>query len=222
MNDVARISPSVLDEFKYYINHEESLDEYIESLKKPGIFPFKTKVGTALHLVLERSTIVGNELSLLLDGYETNVSIDVSCVMEKPTATEIKAVKRIEVDGHKVDLVGKADVIYGNMGKDYKFTFSSLPTDRFLESIQWQVYMMLFNLELFRYVVFRCKGDEKNISVCEVEHFDIYRNQYIEGNVYDIIHQFIDFIIKNDIYPYFVYGTKEYISKYKKTLDFDR
>lgn len=216
MNDVVRVSPSVLDGFKYYINHEESLDEYIESLKKTGSFPFKTKVGTALHSVLEHSTIVGDELSLLLDGYETNISIDVSCVVEKPTATEIKAVKRIEVDGHKVDLVGKADAVYGNTGKDYKFTFSSLPTDRFLDSIQWQVYMILFNLELFRYIVFKCKGDEKKISVYEVEHFDIYRNKYIENNVRDTVSQFIDFIINNDIYPYFVCGTKEYMSKYKK------
>jgi len=216
VNDVIRISPSVLDGFRYYINHGNSLVEYVESLKNHGQSPFKTNVGTCLHSVLEHSSTVGDEFSLFFDGYRTNVSIDVSCVMERPSITELKAVKRIEVDGHKVDLVGKADVIYGNTGKDYKITFSSLPTDRFLDSIQWQVYMMLFNLELFRYIIFRCKGDEKKISVYEVEHFDIYRNQYVENNVHDIVSQFIYFIIKNDIYPYFVCGTKEYMSKYEE------
>ncbi len=219
MNDVVRISPSVLDGFRYYINYGNSVDEYIESLKNSSEFSLKARVGTCLHSVLEHSVLVGDELSLFFDGYRTNIYIDASCVLENPTITELKAVKSIEVDGYQIDLVGKADAIYGNMGKDYKFTFSSSPTDRFIESVQWKIYMMLFDLELFRYIIFRCKGDEKKVSVYEVEHYDIYRNQYIESDVYSLSSQFVDFIIKNDIYNYFVYGTEEYMSKYKKTLD---
>ena len=153
-----RVSATDIDALRYFktAEHEDAdaeaaaLVALIAQLRREGGETPAMAMGKALHKALELAT-AGEFAELEADGYRfqfpTNVEIDL------PDIREIKATKEIVVDGVHVTLVGKVDAIDGLRVDDHKATLRFDP-ERFLSSMQWRIYLWIFEATHFRWNVF--------------------------------------------------------------------
>ena len=146
-----RLSVTDLDQYLYWLELDDAGPEWlIDRLTKFEPSP-AMQAGSAFHGALELLT---NSVSLLVhDGYTFNIQCDAEISL--PAQRELK-IERGILPG--IVLVGKIDALDGNRIVDYKLT-ERLDAERYMDSMQWRAYLMLFETNEFEYSIFEGSPD---------------------------------------------------------------
>lgn len=155
-----RCSATDIDAFRYWRDNdpredqtpEEALAGLLAQLRREAPPSEPMLAGKALHKALEHSG-PGEVSTLEADGYLFHIAAEVE--LELTPIRELKAELGLVVDGVLVTLVGVVDGIDGHRVDDHKFTGRFEP-ERFLDSYQWRIYLLIFNAHRFRWNVFEC------------------------------------------------------------------
>ena len=146
-----RLSVTDLDQYLYWLDMDDAGPEWL--IDRLTVFESSPAMaaGSAFHAALER---LPNSASLLV---HREYKFDIQCDAEisLPSQRELKIEREI-IPG--VMLVGKVDAIDGNRIIDYKLT-ERLDAERYVDSMQWRAYLMLFETNEFEYSIFEGSPD---------------------------------------------------------------
>lgn len=194
-----RVSASDLDAYRYWRDKPEPEDAdaadpaadlaaLIAQLRKESGQTEAMRVGTALHTALEHAP-PGDFDYLEADGYRFEFPEDVT--VELTPIRELKAEKVFEIDGVRVTVVGKVDGLFGNRVDDHKFTGRFDP-ERFHDSYQWRVYLVVFGATRFRWNVF--EGRAVDAQTYRIFGFHRVEQYAYPGMALDVARELREFI----------------------------
>jgi hypothetical protein len=128
------------------------------------------------------------------DGYTFKFALDAELTV--PEIKEIKATKNY--DG--VEVVGKVDAMAGGIVDDHK-TASRFVPDSYTNSVQWKIYLDIFEGQMFRYNVFtRRQTDVGLITVTALDVFPLYRYPALGDDVRRIVNEYAEFAEQYGVY----------------------
>jgi hypothetical protein len=156
---VIRLSVSDLESFRYWkANEDSTLEELVARLTKKEPPTPQMEAGAALAFLFEGASPMtidswstnGWTFRFALDGERHRFAL--------PPVRELKAEVIFETPSGPVTLVGKVDGIDGMTVFDQKLT-ESFDAERYLDSLQWRSYLVMFGAKEFVYDVFVGKYD---------------------------------------------------------------
>lgn len=210
-----RVSVTMLDQWQAYLDEVITLDTLLERIKTPFQVTAEMNIGTAFHAMLESETLdkfydIENNL-LVSDGFCFDVeSIKTvhnavwNGIKKTALSNEIKTEMDFTLWSIPILLVGKADSMYGNLITEYKTTWKTIDTDRYLNSWQWKAYCALFGVDTVNYNIFRLQSDENEIiSIRENCSFACYKSNKDFSDLLDVLESFYIFINGNFLDEYF-------------------
>jgi hypothetical protein len=226
-----KISVTTLDTFRKFLLEEitdKLLDEYIQtnSIETMSIDQFleskfiqrltgefvptpAMERGTALHNIIE------NPSKYYLPGshcYKSNdtefeyslVNNNILPLFNYEYPFEVKTTKLYELStGEKVEVVGKADQLVGNMTIDIKTTWGGFQYEYYSKSYQWRYYLDLFESELFRYLVFQLYEGKNGIILKEVHDFYFSPYDGMKKDIMNLLENFVAYIHLRKLTNYF-------------------
>ena len=156
-----RISVTELDQWRLYCQYEHGWVDYAELRKR--LSPDQKqeeseamRYGTAFHAYLE-DAVAGREVKEFnRDGIDFKLDFDRQLYL--PEVREVKTELDLSVDGMPVTLVGKADAYDGWSVFDHKLV-EQFDAEKYLDSLQWRAYLIMFDARRFTYNVFECDRD---------------------------------------------------------------
>ena len=184
-----RVSVTTLDTFKKYLTTDYvSFDDLIASILGTLQENRAMQIGSAFHSALEHARYM--ESYCLINKGITFLCGDVDEYVIQSTAREIKTTCDIE----GVTVVGKADTIHGTTVIDHKTT-SRLDIERYFDSVQWRLYLQLFNCNKFIYQVFEIETSDDAekydvIRIKDIHHFSFFRYPGMEEENRKLIQDF--------------------------------
>jgi hypothetical protein len=125
---------------------------------------------------------------------------------ERRAFTQYKAVREFEVNGISVELVCKADALYGLVAWDYKARTKPVDhekADDYTKSLQWKAYTEVFGLQKFVYLVAHLTESGGVWFVEEVMPITLYPYDGLCSELTDYLRDFVQFIENNRLEIYF-------------------
>lgn len=189
-----RLSVTDLDQYLYWLELEDAGPEWlIDRLTKFEPSP-AMQAGSAFHGALELLT---NSANLLVhDGYTFNIQCDAEISL--PAQRELKIEREI-LPG--IVLVGKIDALDGNRIVDYKLT-ERLDAERYMDSMQWRAYLMLFETNEFEYSIFEGSPDRGSTTCYTIRDWHslrFYSYPGMESNVKEVANELAKFVRDNKV-----------------------
>ena len=132
------------------------------------------EAGRAFAKVMEHAR--PGELDIVaMDGWTFDFSALDGASLALPPVREIKAEVTFETPSGPVMLVGMADQLDGRTVRDQKLS-ERWDAERYLDSLQWRAYLLLFAASQFVYDVFQCRRDEeaKRVTITEYHPLRFY------------------------------------------------
>jgi hypothetical protein len=207
-----RISATELESYRYWLGSDQSLDSFLDRLTT---FERTDKMlaGSAFHYLLEVSegeiedAVVyyrmenGREKFDLLptmaqDEQSISFHIKLDGQIELPVWSECKVERCFEVDGEEVVVVAKSDSMIGRKVADYKLS-DGFDEERYTDSLQWRIYLDLFEADSFDYLVFTSKEKKGVWEVSALDRFTLFRYPGMENDVRRAVEDFSRFLRKH-------------------------
>jgi len=212
MPEQVRISATQLDGWRYFLSSDLPEDEYIEQLRGKREATPAMRRGTAFHRLMEFAAARREGSDAMFDdvrvmpGGRPRITVDndrytfrLQDGVELQTwdgETEVRGKRAIpELD---IVLTGRADVVGEGYIVDYKTQERALDIERYYESLQWRVYLLLFEgIDRFIYQWYRVKQAESDtndysVTITDAQHFDQYRYGGLAGDVLSVAHEFAE------------------------------
>lgn len=207
-----KINVTLLESFRrFQVGTSENYDteqQLVEQLSGKFDGNDKTNIGGAIHFIIEN---YGSDRKDYSDKFqEFKVKIDTTkhidllynhCQSIRPYTPEIPLSKTFKTQYGELLVSGKMDVLQGNVIRDTKVTFRTPEMQKYMESIQWKLYLSIFELDRFIYDIFEVIGyDEtmgRDISNCEIklhEPFECLRYEKMETDIENTIASFCDWV----------------------------
>ncbi len=178
-----RISASDLEGFRYWKSNEDStLEELIARLSHKEPPTPKMEAGAAFAKFMEHAR-EGAVNSVMVDGWEFFFALEDTIAL--PPMREIKAEVEMQTPSGPVTLVCKCDALDGLTVRDQKLTERFDP-ERYLDSLQWRAYLVVFGAKEFVYDVFVGRYDsqgEKSVTVTEYHPVKFYAYPNMKADV---------------------------------------
>lgn len=214
----ARISVTELQSYQLFL-HEEWMTsaKLLEQLRGGEEMPEKVRVGSCMHDWLEKMVPVHRELrkagviSLSAEGefhhtytergrdgkpdqdYTFHFRMDLDAVAELPIISECKVEYQVDIGDVAVTLVGKTDHLSGRDVADYKFS-EKFDSEKYMDSMQWKSYLMMFMADKFTYKVFTCKEKDGIWVISDLDELTLYRYPGMELEVISHLGKFVSFL----------------------------
>lgn len=174
-----RLSVSDLETWRYWSASETStLEELVSRLRHLEPATPAMEAGKAFAKVMEHARPGALE-SVTVDGWTFDFSKLDGAAFALPSVREIKAEVPFATPSGPVTLVGMVDQLDGLIVHDEKLT-ERWDAERYLDSLQWRAYLVLFRARAFVYDVFRCHRDEKKRHVEVTEYHPVRFFSYPE------------------------------------------
>lgn len=194
-----RISVTLLDSFRYWRTEEFYTEEaeeqsYLELCARiRGEPPPQSEDmlrSIAFHKICEDPDEYKEGALYRCDGWEFDGISTGQFLLELPRdrVTEVKIEQ--EIAAHT--LVGKADYMDGVWAGDQKLTKKVTP-DKYGDSIQWMAYLMLADLEAFRYHCAQPRMYKGVVHLKDYAMFPFYRSKNTDERVIRLVEEFGDF-----------------------------
>jgi hypothetical protein len=125
---------------------------------------------------------------------------------ERRAICQYKAVREYEVGGVCVELVCKADALYGIVAWDYKARMKALDADKavdYMKSLQWKAYTEVFGLQKFVYLVSHLSESDDVYFVEETVPIVLYPYDGLASELFIYLKEFVQFIENQQLEPYF-------------------
>jgi hypothetical protein len=201
-----RISVGKLDRFRLFKNGVKDYDELVSELKGEQGDNQYMKIGRAFHKIMECPLECKHNGYYEYDGIRFyNIADYIPREVHSPLwIPEEKMVYRTTACAKEIELVGIADVLYGDIVRDYKTTFKSIDDDKYYNSYQWRYYLWMFEANEFIYDVYQLKGKKGEYDVRRYESFNIPRYPNIGKDCRELLEEFVDFIDANKLEKWMV------------------
>jgi hypothetical protein len=187
-----RVSASDLDAVRYYrANEDADLGALIAQLRRELPPSEAMRAGTALHKALEIADPGAKFDALEADGFRFDILVE--CEIDLPPIREMKETRDYLIDGVRITLVGKVDAIHGKRVEDHKFTARFDP-ERFMGTMQWRVYLEVFDADEFRWNVFEGReSGERRYVIHHIHRLTMFRYPGMGDDVRRDLWAFLDF-----------------------------
>ena len=209
-----RISATTLESYRLYLTTEWMTHEklILQIKEEEPISPAMT-LGTAFDKIMERPakyllpSETGEEF-YVCDGYKFDAdSMDNALdYTERRAIVQYKAVREYEINGTCVELVCKADALYGVVAWDYKARTKPLDADKamdYMKSLQWKAYTEVFGLQKFVYLVSHISESNGVCFVEETVPIVLYPYDGLASELFNYLAYFVQFIEENRLEMYF-------------------
>lgn len=141
-----KLSATQIDAYLKYLNDAISEEMLIGTLLRTGESNLKMELGIEFHSLLENHSKHSN----IFDMQQIN---QVRSKFNKGV-NEIKTRIVYPAKQSNVVITGMADNITGTIVNEYKTTWGTFNIDKYIESIQWQLYCRMFGAHAVNYAVF--------------------------------------------------------------------
>jgi hypothetical protein len=191
-----RISATTLESYRLWRSpeqewmSEEDLRDSILGVWKPN---HKVLLGSAFGKVLEdpdRYLVPGG---FRCDEFEFGLDVMQPCLdlIDRRGIFEAKTQKNY----HGVDVVSKADHLYGGHLKEFKTTLSSFDVTKYMDSYQWRYMADAFQPLCVTYHVF-CLDEATNgvISLKDVHTFNLFPYDGLHQDCCDLLAEFCGYV----------------------------
>lgn len=166
-----RISVTELESYRYFKEREDmTVADLVADLRHEKPPTPQMEAGRAFALFMETARhdgIGGDEATV--DGWR--FIFDVDAELELPDVRELKAEASFQTPSGPVTLVGKVDGLGGLTVHDQKLT-EKWDAERYLDSLQWRAYLVMFKATTFVYDVFVGRYDSKGAKKVTVTGYE--------------------------------------------------
>ena len=169
-----RLSVSDLESWRYLkANEDATLADIVERLTHKSPPTPQMEAGRALAKLFEHATPRSID-AWSGDGWRFKFEID-GARFVLPAVREIKAEMVLATPSGPVTLVGMADGLDGLVVSDQKLT-ERFDAERYLDSLQWRSYLVMFGAREFRYDIFVGKYDidAREVTITEYHPVKFY------------------------------------------------
>lgn len=202
-----KISPTMLDAYRYYCSSDMSLEQYVQRLL--GLEPpsHYMTIGIEFHKIFEdaaREAFSNYQWKPDVSKRKYNFAwkyLGAESKMPKiqmPSVVEVPVKRQATIGGWAVTVSGRLDAVCGTTGVDYKTTWRAVDVDSFADAFQWRMYLYLMpDLQDFRYEVFRLKNGNlpDDIDIIGHQKFTMTRYVALEREVEAEITEYIQFLL---------------------------
>ena len=205
-----RISVSDLETIRYWRASEDSkLEDLVARLTHADPPSFQMEAGAAMARLFEFAT--PRAIDEWTDG-ETGWNFRFEIGEERfvlPAVRELKAEVVFQTPSGAVTLVGKVDGLDGLTVHDQKLT-EKFDAERYVDSLQWRSYLVMFGAKAFTYDVFVGKYDagevdgvrtlkSKTVTIREYHALTFYAYPGIRADVERAVAELADVIVRYNI-----------------------
>jgi hypothetical protein len=198
--DPLRISVTTLEAFRLYVDTDWKPEaELLATIRGEFVATPRMRLGSSGHCALENkepSHIA--EAGHKCDGFLWSPETVAQIRPYYPTGglSEIKGTRDWQIGGRTVTLSAKGDHFIGTEQIEAKFSLSPFDPDRYLPSLQWKSYALIFGPTSVKYVVFACDLDEDSgeVTVKEAHPLTLYPYAGMESDVTEYLSRFVEYV----------------------------
>lgn len=187
-----RISVSDLESFRYWqANEDLGIAFLISRLKHEDPPTPAMEAGRAFAKMFERCS-PGNLDEVTVDGWTFDFSA-LNQAIAVPEVRELKAEEVFQTPSGPVTLVGMVDGLDGTTVHDQKLT-ERWDAERYLDSLQWRAYLVMFKATRFIYDVFQGRYDGQRVTIYGYEAMPFYAYPGIRDDVQRAVNELAEII----------------------------
>lgn len=142
-----KISTTQIDSYWKYVNGYLTEDQIMDTLLRRGTSNLKMELGSLFHSLIE---LQDAECPAIFNQEQINHARS----FFKDGMHEVKTRQVFASCIGNIAITGVADYLVGTKVVEAKTTWGSFSIDRYLDSLQWQIYCRLFDASEIEYVVF--------------------------------------------------------------------
>lgn len=217
-----RISTTTLEAFRRYSADLMDEAELVKQIKGEFIPSQKMKYGVAFHDIIENihDRFDGNKF-IAKNKVEFSYELITECYsflkqqLDFDVASkEIKTTRIISIGNNDVEIVAKADLMYGDIVFENKTRWEQLPDYyEYYDSYQWRFYLYVFKSEKAVYNIFTMSEKQKEFELLSK---DTYTFEYYPSLNYDctsLVSNFLEYIKLRNLEDYFLTTQPELFNK---------
>lgn len=205
-----RMSSTTIEQFRRwkhteYDDFEKELEAEARLLATIDKQPFEPTIqmmrGTAFDKIIENPPMYydgGKYTFLFANGLLVEfLEADINFAVKKqlPGIWQQKYTKLYDIDGLMIEVVGVADMLYGNLVIDNKTTWSGFDYDNYAASAQWRFYLEIFEADQFRYNVFEFRADRNDVIQLRDYHcFHFQKYAGLERDNLSLVAEFVRYL----------------------------
>lgn len=177
-----RLSVTDLESYRYWkAREDQGLDALVRSLKHEDPPSPQMMAGKAFAKLFE--TAGTEEITYRdVDGWRFCFADLGDAEIELSPVRELKAEMRFDTPSGPVMLVGKVDSLHGLTVHDQKLT-ERWDAERYVDSLQWRAYLVMFGARAFVYDVFTGRYDGTTVYVYDYQPMTFYAYPGMRGDV---------------------------------------
>jgi hypothetical protein len=192
-----KISATQCDAWLKYCNDIISESQLIETLQRTGKPNLKMELGSLFHSLIEHQDA---DIPQIFNPAQVNHARS----LFQGGIHEAKTRHRHHSKHGEIAITGVADYLIGKRVIEAKTTWGAFSIDKYLDSIQWQIYCWLFEASEIQYVVFEFPAPstkwnaiadiDSELQYKEVHDFILRASQVDEQHIkttIDELHRFI-------------------------------
>ena len=175
--------------YKRYIDTDMDLLGFLSRLLRLEPPSNKMEYGQSCHKIFEYYSKTDCEVNQL------PTQLDV--LIPAQDATEVPVTKRIIFDNTSFLLSGRIDAIRGKTATDWKFTFSTINVENYVEDFQWKLYLYLLpSIDHFNYHSFQFSTSKKIHPPSVLHHQNVVMHRYdgLEEEIYNELREYSLFL----------------------------
>jgi|GEM_PF-3125643 len=142
-----KVSATQIDSYWKYVNGILTEEQIMDTLLRRGEPNLKMELGSMFHSLIE---LQGAECPAIFNQDQVNHARS----LFKDGMHEVKTRQVFSSCIGNIAITGIADYLVGKKVMEAKTTWGSFSIDRYLDSLQWQIYLRLFDATDIQYVVF--------------------------------------------------------------------
>jgi hypothetical protein len=191
---VIRVSVTDLDSMLYWRDSDMEFEDLLKRLRGEEPPGANMLAGRAFHKLLETATEGGEFFAAEVDGIRFDFAIDREIAL--PVIRELKGERLFDTPSGPVTLVGKVDAMSAGTVTDYKLT-ERFDAERYMDSIQWRAYLLMFDATRFVYDVFQCRYDPDRVYVYEYHRLPFYAYPAMEADVHRAVCELAEIVARH-------------------------
>lgn len=190
-----RLSVSDLETWRYYKASEtRDLVDLVADLSRTAPPTPQMRAGAALAKFWETAEPNQPFDEVDVDGWRFVFELDADVM--RPPVRELKGEMFFDTPSGPVTLVGKVDGLQGRTVRDQKLT-EAWDAEKYLDSLQWRAYLLMFNADRFIYDVFQARYDSdgaQEVTITGYHQFPLYAYPGMRADVERAVAELADVV----------------------------
>ncbi len=203
-----KIAVTTVEAFRSYQNGSVELEDLLKRIRGEFTPSRYMDLGSAFHDIMEKvhdRYIPERNIFKARNGIEFDYNVITKCyekiISEAPF--EVKITKVYDVGNEQVELVAKADQLYGNYVIENKTCWGIFDFERYFSSCQWKFYLDIFEAERVLYNIFCLSDKAGGIELRSIEQFSFNGYPDLKDDIRELLQGFLEFIHTKNLEKYF-------------------